>query len=107
MSTVSKDMTDQEFWDQCIYDKSLLADPRMTSLKNNWGMTPLHWAALHFIEALDHPEVALVKNCEGDTPLHLAAQYFKEALDHPEAARVKDHQGMTPKDIWSQMRKSL
>ena len=80
-------------------DLTVLNEPDISKVTGPGGVTPLHWAAIHFERALDHPEVSKVKDDKGNTPLHFAVQKWIAALQHKDVATVRNHAGETPLDF--------
>jgi len=78
--------------------EALLAEPRISTTKDENGDTPLHvMANIGKVEVISHKDVSVVKNNIGFTPLHLIAYHGKEeVLDHPDVGRVCDNVNNTP-----------
>ena len=96
-------LTDKQIWAKAKSgDSSILSDPRVSTLKNEYGETPLHYLAHKGVkEILKHPDVSKVKDEDGWTPLHkLASRGVKEAWSHPDFDKIKNNRGKTPKDVW-------
>jgi len=79
-------------------DISILSDPNVSLVKDNYGRTPLHLLAWKGkIEVLSHKDCSLVKNNDGETPLHWLAREGKiEVLSHKDCSVVKNNYGETP-----------
>ena len=96
---INESLSDDELWTRSkAGDKSILSDPRVASLKNEWETTPLHrLARLGITEVLKHPQVSKVSDRFGWTPLHrLAYTGAKEVLKHRDVNKVEDRHGNTP-----------
>ena len=96
-------LTDKQIWAKAKSgDSSILSDPRVSTLKNEYGETPLHLLADRGVkEVLKHPDVSKVKNEYGDTPLHYSAlEGIHKVWFHPDFDKVKNDFGETPKDWW-------
>ena len=64
-------------------DISILSDPNVSLVKDNYGRTPLHLLAWKGkIEVLSHKDCSLVKNNYGETPLHRLAWKGKIEVSH-------------------------
>lgn len=82
-------------------DASILQDPRVSTIKDMHGATPLHLLALAGAqEVLDHPDVARVTGINGETPIHVyalrAGKKAQRIVDFPGVADLKDDVGNTP-----------
>ena len=64
------ELTDYEIWVRARNgDPSILSDLRVSTLRNNFGWTPLHYLAWKGVKkAWFHPDFDKVKNKEGETP---------------------------------------
>ncbi len=67
--------------------------PLFKSAKENEG--------LH--TSLKHPLVGVLKDQFGNTPLHYAAEYSPAARSHPQASLTKNNQGHTPADYYEKV----
>ena len=96
-------LTDYQIWIKAGGgDPSILSDPRVSTLRDGHGWTPLHLLASRGVKGtLKHPDASKVKNKNGNTPLHWSARRgIKEAWLHPDFNKVKNNRGETPRDIW-------
>ena len=113
-SMVNEELTDKQIWDKAYNSgPSILSDPRVSTLKDEYGWTPLHELAKNKVkEVSKHPDVSKIKSRFGNTPLHyLANNGVKEILDHPDISKTKNRlDGDTPlhllawagvKEAWS------
>ena len=95
-------MTKDELWAKAKKgNRSILSDPRVSTLRDGDGWTPLHELARRGAkEVLKHPDAGTLKNQDGNTPLHfLAYRGVKEVLDHPDAKKTKNSYGDAPFEI--------
>lgn len=72
-------MQARELWNKARNnDISILSDPRVSKIKNEFGDTPLHWLALSKnIVVLKHPDIDRVENNYGQTAFSLFYIYSK------------------------------
>ncbi len=92
-------MKDSDLFDEAKKrNKAILDDPKVATISDEFGWTPLHWLARNgVIEALSHPLVATVRTEDGDTSLHfLALARVKEVLFHPMVDKVENNYHQTP-----------
>ena len=70
-------LTDGKLWTRAYNgDPSILSDPRVNTLKDECGHTPLHWLAYKGVrEVLKHPDFDKVKNNYGQTPKDICFLY--------------------------------
>ena len=63
-------LTNNEIWHKASYgDPSIISDPRISTLRDEFDWTPLHLLAWHDVkEAWFHPDFDKVKNKNGKTP---------------------------------------
>ena len=96
-------LTDKQIFDKALDgDPSILSDPRVSILRDEFDETTLHYLADKGVKGtLKHPDASKVKNKNGNTPLHWSARRgIKEAWLHPDFNKVKNNRGETPRDIW-------